>query len=93
MPGGYGTLDEFFEVVTLVQTERIPEFPLVLFGRDHWAGLVQWMKKELIQKSQFIGDNDLELFKITDDVDEVVQIIRDYERRVGPPRNLPTAFA
>src|SRR5215831_4867427 len=93
MPGGYGTLDEFFEVVTLVQTERIPEFPLVLFGRDHWAGLVQWMKKELIQKSQFIGDNDLELFKITDDVDEVVEIIRDYERRVGPPRNLPTAFA
>jgi uncharacterized protein (TIGR00730 family) len=93
MPGGYGTLDEFFEVVTLVQTERIPEFPLVLFGRDHWAGLVQWMKKELIQKNQFIGGDDLELFKITDEVDEVVEIIRDYERRVGPPRNLPTAFA
>jgi uncharacterized protein (TIGR00730 family) len=93
MPGGYGTLDEFFEVVTLVQTQRIPQFPLVLFGRAHWAGLVQWMKKELIQKNDFIADDDLELFKITDEVDEVVEIIRDYERRVGPPGNLPTAFA
>jgi uncharacterized protein (TIGR00730 family) len=93
MPGGFGTLDEFFEVVTLVQTERIPQFPLVLFGRDHWSGLIQWMKKELIQKNNFIEGDDLELFKITDEVDEVVEIIRDYERRVGPPGNLPTAFA
>ena len=93
MPGGFGTLDEFFEVVTLVQTERIPQFPLVLFGSDHWAGLVQWMKKELVQRSKFIDEDDLELFKITDDVDEVVEIIRDYERRVGPMGLLPTAFA
>lgn len=93
MPGGFGTLDEFFEVVTLVQTERIPQFPLVLFGRDYWAGLVQWMKKDLVQRNKFIDGDDLELFKITDDVDEVVDIIRDYERRVGQPGNLPTAFA
>ena len=44
MPGGFGTLDEFFEVITLVQTRRIPEFPLILFGRDYWKGLVKWMK-------------------------------------------------
>jgi uncharacterized protein (TIGR00730 family) len=93
MPGGYGTLDEFFEVITLVQTGRIPQFPLVLFGTEHWRGLVQWMKKELVLRGKFIDDGDLELFKITDDVDEVVEIIRDYERRVGPPGTLPQAFA
>src|SRR5437763_9275531 len=48
MPGGFGTLDEFFEVLTLVQTGRIPEFPLILFGRDHWQGLIQWIKKKLV---------------------------------------------
>lgn len=93
MPGGFGTLDEFFEVATLVQTERIPQFPLILFGRSHWEGLVQWMKKELAQKSKFIDRTDLELFRVTDDVDEVIKIIRDYERHVGPPGVLPKAFA
>src|SRR5258706_13499428 len=47
MPGGFGTLDEFFEVLTLVQTQRIPGFPLILFGSKHWKGLIQWMKKDL----------------------------------------------
>jgi uncharacterized protein (TIGR00730 family) len=93
MPGGFGTLDEFFEIITLVQTERIPQFPLVLFGCDHWSGLWQWMKKELVAKNKFITAADLDLVKITDDVDEVIQIIRDYERRVGPPGTLPQAFA
>ena len=93
MPGGFGTLDEFFEVMTLVQTERIPQFPLILFGRNHWEGLVQWMKRELLQRNKFIHREDLELFKLTDDVEEVIQIIRDYERRVGPPGVLPKAFS
>jgi predicted Rossmann-fold nucleotide-binding protein len=93
MPGGFGTLDELFEVATLVQTERIPQFPLILFGREHWAGLMQWMKKELAQKDKFIEGGDLDLFKITDSVDEVIQTIRDYERHVGPPLGLPKAFA
>lgn len=93
MPGGFGTLDEFFEVMTLVQTERIPQFPLILFGRNHWEGLVQWMKRELLQRNKFIHREDLELFKVTDDVEEVIQIIRDYERRVGPPGVLPKAFS
>ena len=92
MPGGFGTLDELFEVLTLVQTQRIPQFPLILFGADHWRGLLQWMKKEVAQK-KFISPGDLDLIKVTDDVDEVVKIIRDYERRVGPPGTLPKAFA
>jgi hypothetical protein len=92
MPGGFGTLDELFEVLTLVQTQRIPQFPLVLFGTKHWKGLVAWMKSRLEADKQ-ISPGDLDLLKLTDDVDEVVQIIRDYERRIGPPGILPKAFA
>jgi uncharacterized protein (TIGR00730 family) len=93
MPGGFGTLDEFFEVATLVQTERIPQFPLILFGRDYWKGLVQWMKTQLDGHHEFIGPRDLDLFKITDDPEEAVRIILDYERHVGTPATLPKAFA
>ena len=93
MPGGFGTLDEFFEVLTLVQTQRIPEFPLILFGRDHWQGLVRWMKSRLEEKNQFISPGDLDLFKIVDDPQEAIDIILEYERRVGPPELVPKAFA
>jgi uncharacterized protein (TIGR00730 family) len=92
MPGGFGTLDELFEVLTLVQTQRIPQFPLVLYGSDYWKGLIAWMKTRL-EKDKDISPGDLDLLTITDDVDEVVQIIRDYERRVGAPGTLPQAFA
>jgi uncharacterized protein (TIGR00730 family) len=92
MPGGFGTLDELFEVLTLVQTQRIPQFPLILFGREYWKGLIAWMKTRL-EKDGLISPGDLDLLKITDDVDEVIAIIRDYERRVGPPAITPRAFA
>src|SRR6266850_3666069 len=84
MPGGFGTLDEFFEVLTLVQTQRIPAFPLILFGRKHWRGLIDWMKKNL-EQTGFISTGDLDLFKLVDDPQEAVDIILDYERRIGPP--------
>jgi hypothetical protein len=92
MPGGFGTLDELFEVLTLVQTQRIPQFPLILFGREYWKGLIAWMKTRL-EKDALVSPGDLDLLKITDDVDEVIAIIRDYERRVGPPAITPRAFA
>ncbi len=92
MPGGFGTLDEFFEVLTLVQTERIPAFPLILFGSKHWKGLVRWMK-ERVENTQYISPGDLDLFKITDDPQEAIEIILEYERRVGPPEKVPKAFA
>jgi hypothetical protein len=79
--------------MTLVQTGRIPRFPLILYGRKHWAGLVQWMKKDLVLRNKFIDAEDLELFHVTDDVEQVIKIICDYERRVGPPGTLPQAFA
>jgi uncharacterized protein (TIGR00730 family) len=92
MPGGFGTLDEFFEVMTLVQTERIPQFPLVLYGSEYWKGLVHWMKTEMQEQYKHIGRDDLDLFKLADEPAEAVRIILDYERRVGPPAMTPKAF-
>jgi len=92
MPGGYGTLDEFFEVVTLVQTQRISRFPLILFGRHYWKGLLQWMKSTL-EKSDFISPGDLELATLTDRVDEAVGLILDYQRKIGLPETIAQAFA
>jgi uncharacterized protein (TIGR00730 family) len=86
MPGGFGTLDEFFEVLTLVQTGRIPRFPLILFGRDYWSGLIDWMKSVLEQEKK-ISPGDLDLFVITDDPQEVVRRILDY---VPPEERPPT---
>jgi len=91
MPGGFGTLDEFFEILTLVQTQRIPEFPLILFGRKHWHGLIRWMKEHL-GENEFISPGDLDLFNVTDDPREAIDIILDYERRVGPPEIVAQAF-
>jgi uncharacterized protein (TIGR00730 family) len=93
MPGGFGTLDEFYEVLTLVQTERIPAFPLILFGRQFWRGLIQWMKTTMQEKNRFISPGNLDLVTITDDPQEAISIILDYERRVGPPAIVPKAFA
>ncbi|HEX4645232.1 MAG TPA: TIGR00730 family Rossman fold protein [Verrucomicrobiae bacterium] len=92
MPGGFGTLDEFFEVITLVQTQRIPRFPLILFGRNYWKGLLQWMKATL-EKNAFISPGDLDLVTVTDDPQEAIDVILDYERRIGPPEIVPKAFA
>jgi uncharacterized protein (TIGR00730 family) len=93
MPGGLGTLDEFFEILTLVQTERIPQYPLILFGRDHWNGLLRWMKTELQDKHSFISPGDLDLVTVTDDPQKAVRTILDYLRRVGPSEVVPEAFA
>jgi uncharacterized protein (TIGR00730 family) len=92
MPGGFGTLDEFFEVLTLVQTQRIPRFPLVLFGRDYWSGLLRWAKATL-EKQKLISPGDLDLVTVTDKPEEVIDIILDYMRRVGPPEVTPRTLA
>jgi uncharacterized protein (TIGR00730 family) len=93
MPGGFGTLDEFFEVLTLVQTQRIPSFPLILFGSDYWDGLLKWAKSAMREKHSFISPNDLDLVTVVDKPEEAIECILDYERRVGPPAALPQAFA
>jgi uncharacterized protein (TIGR00730 family) len=90
MPGGFGTLDEFFEVVTLVQTERIPRFPLILFGKAYWSGLLHWAKNT-VENGKFISPGDLDLVTVTDDPAVAIGIITDYMRRVGPPEAVSKA--
>jgi hypothetical protein len=88
MPGGYGTLDEFFEVLTLVQTGRIPRCPVILFGKKYWSGLLKWARGTLV-KDGFIGPADLDLLTFTEEPQEAVNLILDYLRRIGPPEGLP----
>jgi predicted Rossmann-fold nucleotide-binding protein len=77
MPGGYGTLDELFEALTLMQTRKIYPMPLVLFGTEFWAGLIDWTKTTLI-KYETISPQDLDLIKITDDPQEVLQVMIEH---------------
>jgi uncharacterized protein (TIGR00730 family) len=79
-PGGYGTLDELFESLTLVQTKRIEHFPIVLIGHDYWDGLLAWARTTLLPAGA-IGPEDLEIFRVTDDVSEAVDILTEYSRR------------
>jgi uncharacterized protein (TIGR00730 family) len=76
-PGGFGTLDEAFEALTLVQTDRMPDFGGVLFGRDHWQGLVDWLRKAPLGH-QYISPEDLDLFEITDDPARAVAVIEEH---------------
>ena len=81
MPGGYGTLDEIFECLTLSQTGKIHQFPVVLFGESYWSGLFEWIRKQPLREGM-VSEGDLELFRITDSVDEIVAIVQQsYERR------------
>jgi len=91
MPGGFGTLDEFFEVLTLVQTQRIPAMPLILFGTEHWKGLFTWMKNHL-EKNEFISPGDLELVHFADTPLQVIDCVLEYQRRIGPPEMPAAAF-
>lgn len=73
-PGGYGTLDEFFETITLIQTLKVEAFPIILYGSKHWGGLVDWMKSELVP--EFIDEEDLNIFRLVDDPKEAVKLIK-----------------
>ncbi|MBD1318398.1 TIGR00730 family Rossman fold protein [Gordonia hankookensis] len=74
LPGGFGTLDELFEALTLVQTKKVVRFPIVLIGRDHWSGLVGWMREVLLTKGM-ISPDDLDLLHLVDEPSEAVDII------------------
>ena len=78
LPGGYGTLDEMFEALTLIQTEKSGKFPVILIGRDFWSGLIDWIKNTLLEKEHNISPEDLELIKIVDSAEEAVNHISDY---------------
>jgi uncharacterized protein (TIGR00730 family) len=78
MPGGFGTLDEFFEAITLIQTNKIARFPVVLVGKKFWTGLVEWIKEQQIQENPFVGSADLNLFNIVDTAEEAVKVINEF---------------
>ena len=84
LPGGFGTLDELFEALTLVQTRKVTRFPVILFGTAYWSGLVDWIRSTLAETGT-INAADLDLITVTDDIDEVLAVIQaaDAERRAG----------
>jgi uncharacterized protein (TIGR00730 family) len=78
MPGGFGTLDEFFEAVTLIQTGKIGRFPIILVGKDFWVGLFEWIIKQLRDTDKTISPQDLELFRLVDTADEAIEHINNF---------------
>ncbi|MDZ4831959.1 MAG: TIGR00730 family Rossman fold protein [Phycisphaerae bacterium] len=89
-PGGFGTMDEFFEALTLMQTMKIAPFPVVLVGRDFWSGLVDWFHKTLNERFHTISTADFALFHLVDDVDDAVKIMHDaYHGRLKVGGDLP----
>lgn len=82
MPGGFGTLDEFFEALTLSQTDKIDHFPIALHGKEYWQGLIDWIQNTLLANGS-ISKEDLDLFTITDSVDQTVDYILSYCRNHG----------
>ena len=75
MPGGFGTLDELFESLTLIQTKRIRHFPVILVGTDYWGGLIDWIKGVLV-KEKTVAESDLDIFQVVDSPEEAVGIIK-----------------
>jgi len=75
-PGGFGTLDEFFEILTLIQTRKIRRVPIILFGRDYWEELHKFIKNVLFEKNRTISETDMDLYAITDNNEEILEIIK-----------------
>ena len=80
LPGGFGTLDELFEALTLVQTRKVTRFPVILFGTEYWGGLVQWIRSTLAAAGT-INEADLELLTVTDDIQHAADIVQQYYQR------------
>ncbi|WP_394330619.1 LOG family protein [Flavobacterium suncheonense] len=81
MPGGFGTLDELFEAVTLIQTKKIGKFPIILVGRDFWSGLLDWVKTVMIDQEKNANPEDLNLIKVVDTEDEVLEVLDTFYKK------------
>jgi len=81
MPGGFGTMDETFEALTLIQTHKIERVPIVLVGKDFWGGLIDWLKNVMTEREGNLSPEDLELFSIVDDVEDVVDAINAFYKK------------
>jgi len=83
-PGGFGTMDELFESLVLIQTLKQAFFPVILMGSDFWDGLIQWLKKEMLDKHAFISPEDPDVYTVVDDPKEAVKIITEFKEAKGP---------
>ena len=82
LPGGFGTLDELFEAITLIQTRKIKPFPVILVGREYWKGLLDWIRETLLHE-KMIAVEDLDILKTVDSAEEVLHWVEDYSVRNG----------
>ena len=78
MPGGFGTLDEFFEAITLIQTKKIEKFPIIMVGSEFWSGCIDWIKNTFLEKHKTISPEDIDLFSIVDTEDEVIEELTNF---------------
>ena len=78
MPGGFGTLDELFEALTLIQTNKVEMFPIILVGSEYWKGLIKWIKNTLLEENSNVSSKDLDLFRIVDTKDEIISILEEF---------------
>jgi hypothetical protein len=86
LPGGFGTLDELFEALTLIQTKKVAQFPVVLVGTEFWGGLVDWIQKVMLEKENNVSPDDMFLFKLVDTADDAVaHIVEFYEKFILKP--------
>ena len=81
LPGGVGTLDELFEAFTLIQTNKIGEFPIILVGKDFWSGMLSWIKEVMLERENNISPGDLDYIKLVDTPEEVIEIINNFYKR------------
>jgi len=80
LPGGFGTLDELFEAITLIQTHKLVQFPIILVCKDYWAGLIEWIKERVL-KEQNINADDLDIFRLVDSAEEAVAVIDEFYKK------------
>ena len=78
MPGGFGTLDELFEAITLIQTNKIERFPVILYGSDFWSGCIDWIKNTVCQKFNNVSTNEMFLFELVDSKKEIIDILKKF---------------
>ena len=78
MPGGFGTLDEFFEAITLIQTYKIERFPVILYGSEFWSGCIQWIKNIVCKKFNNVSEDEMFLFEVVDSKNEIIEILKKF---------------
>ena len=78
MPGGFGTLDEFFEAITLIQTNKIERFPVILYGSEFWSGCIEWIKNIVCKKFNNVSEDEMFLFEVVDSKNEIIEILKKF---------------